>query len=63
MSFFAPSAAWLFLLALPLIALYFLKLKRPRVMVPSLVLWRRVLDNQRVNSPFQRFKRNLLLLL
>ena len=63
MSFFSPSAAWLFLLALPLVALYFLKLKRPRVTVPSLVLWRRVLDDQRVNSPFQRFKRNLLLLL
>lgn len=63
MSFFSPSAAWLFLLALPLIALYFLKLKRPQVTVPSLVLWRRVLDDQRVNAPFQRFKRNLLLLL
>ena len=63
MSFFTPSAAWLFLLALPLIALYFLKLKRPRIAVPSLVLWHRVLDDQRVNSPFQRFKRNLLLLL
>ena len=63
MSFFTPSAAWLFLLTLPLIALYFLKLKRPHVTVPSLVLWTRVLDDQRVNSPFQRFKRNLLLLL
>lgn len=63
MSFFTPNAAWLFLLAIPLIALYFLKLKRPRITVPSLVLWHRVLDDQRVNSPFQRFKRNLLLLL
>jgi hypothetical protein len=27
------------------------------------VLWRQVLQDQRVNSPFQRFKRNLLLLL
>ncbi len=63
MSFFSPSAAWLLLLAVPLIALYFLKLKRPRIAVPSLVLWRRVLDDQRVNSPFQRFKRNVLLFL
>jgi hypothetical protein len=31
------------------------------VEVPSLVLWRRVLEDHRVNSPFQRFKRNLLL--
>src|SRR5260221_998438 len=55
--------AWLFALLVPLIAFYFLKLKRPRVAIPSLVLWRQVLNDQRVNSPFQRFKRNLLLLL
>ncbi len=59
--FSAPLAAWLALLALPLVAFYFLKLKRPRVEVPSLVLWQQVLNDSRVNSPFQRFKRNLLL--
>ena len=54
---------WISVLVLPVLAaLYFLKLKRPQLEVPSLVLWRRVLDDQRVNSPFQRFKRNLLLL-
>lgn len=57
------SAAWLFALAAPLILLYFLKLKRPRVVVPSLALWRQVMADHRVNSPFQKFKRNLLLLL
>jgi len=46
-----------------LLVLYFLKLRRPRQVVPSLVLWRQVLADQRVNSPFQRFKRNILLLL
>ncbi|MEZ5328141.1 MAG: BatA and WFA domain-containing protein [Verrucomicrobiales bacterium] len=61
--FFAPAAAWLFLLLIPLVAFYFLKLRRPRVTIPSLVLWRQVLNDQRVNSPFQKFKRNLLLLL
>jgi hypothetical protein len=40
-----------------------LKLKRPRAEIPSLVLWRQVVQDHRVNSPFQRFKRNLLLLL
>lgn len=59
--FSTPIAAWLALLALPLIAFYFLKLKRPRVQIPSLVLWQQVLNDSRVNSPFQRFKRNLLL--
>jgi hypothetical protein len=62
-NFSALSSAWLFLLLIPLIIFYFLKLKRPRQLVSSLVLWRQVLSDQRVNSPFQRFKRNLLLLL
>jgi Ca-activated chloride channel family protein len=62
-TFTALSSAWLFALLVPLIIFYFLKLKRPRQIVPSLVLWRQVLSDQRVNSPFQRFKRNLLLLL
>ena len=63
MKFTALSSAWLFALLVPLIVFYFLKLKRPRQIIPSLVLWRQVLSDQRVNSPFQKFKRNLLLLL
>src|SRR3989304_9960742 len=61
--FYALSGAWLALLFAPLVLLYFLKLKRPRVEIPSLALWRQVINDQRVNSPFQKFKRNLLLLL
>ncbi len=61
--FHALSSAWLLLLVPPLVVFYFLKLRRPRQAVPSLFLWRQVLNDQRVNSPFQRFKRNLLLLL
>lgn len=61
--FQALSHLWLLALLAPLVLFYFLKLKRPRAEVPSLVLWRQVLQDQRVNSPFQRFKRNLLLLL
>jgi hypothetical protein len=63
MNFSALGSAWLFALLIPLIIFYFLKLRRPRQTVSSLVLWRQVLSDQRVNSPFQRFKRNLLLLL
>lgn len=59
--FHALSTAWLFLLIIPLVILYFLKLKRPTMRVPSLALWAAVMQDQRVNSPFQRFKRNLLL--
>ncbi len=62
-SFSALLNAWWFLLLVPLIIFYFLKLRRPRFDIPSLALWRQVVSDQRVNSPFQKFKRNLLLLL
>ena len=58
-----PSAAWLLLLVPLLILLYFLRLRRPRRVLSSLALWQKVLQDQRVNSPFQRFRRNILLLL
>lgn len=58
-----PAAAWLLLLIPPLVLFYFLKLRRPRVVVASLALWRQVMQDSRVNAPFQRFRRNLLLLL
>src|SRR6187549_224426 len=60
--FSTPIAAALFGLLVPLIIFYFLKLKRSRLELPSLALWRQVISDQRVNSPFQKFKRNLLLL-
>jgi hypothetical protein len=63
MSFLNPWAL-LCLLAVPaLVLLYFLKLKRPEIPVPSTLLWQKVIEDMRVNSPFQRLKRSLLLLL
>ncbi len=62
-SFVFPFGGWFFLAIIPLVVLYFLKLKRPRHTISSLVLWQAVIDDQRVNSPFQKFRRNLLLLL
>jgi Ca-activated chloride channel family protein len=61
--FFSLSSAWLALLLIPLVIFYFLKLTRPRQRVSSLLLWYQVVNDQRVNSPFQKFKRSLLLLL
>lgn len=61
--FVTPAAAWWAWLFIPLVLLYFLKLKRPVQAIPSLALWRQVMNDQRVNSPFRRFKRNFLLLL
>lgn len=57
--------AWAVLAGIPvgIIALYFLKLRRRPVQVPSTLLWRRSLEDLHVNSLFQRLRRNLLLFL
>ncbi len=59
--FTAPLNALLLLLLIPVVVMYFLKLKRSRQEIPSLLLWQQVIADQRVNAPFQRFRRNLLL--
>jgi len=44
-----------------LVSLYFLKLKRKRMVIPSTLLWQRAVQDLQVNAPFQRIKNNLLL--
>jgi len=44
-------------------ALYFLKLKRQPLEVPSTYLWHRVIEDLHVNSLWQRLRKSLLLLL
>jgi hypothetical protein len=63
MNFYLPGNVWFLFLLVPLILFYFLKLRRPELKIPSLVLWRRVMNDTRVNSPFQRFRKNILLLI
>ncbi len=65
--FISPLAAtsWAVLAGIPvgIIALYFLKLRRRPVQVPSTLLWRRSMEDLHVNSLFQRLRKNLLLFL
>lgn len=64
MSFLAPLAGILAALTLPVvIVLYFLKLRRREVTVPSTLLWQRSFMDLRANTPFQRLRRNLLMFL
>ena len=63
MSFLAPFALLLGLLAIPILILYMLKLRRREVEVSSTLLWQMLLRDREANAPWQRLKRSLLLLL
>ncbi len=63
MNFLTPAAFIGGLIALPIILLYMLRLRRREVMISSTYLWRQVIHDQEANTPWQRLRRNLLLIL
>lgn len=65
MNFLAPITAIIAAaVTVPLLVLlYFLKLKRTETLVSSTLLWKRAVRDLQVNAPFQRLRRNILLLL
>lgn len=63
MQLLAPAGLALLALAIPIILLYMLKLRRKPAQVSSILLWTRLLRDQQANTPWQKLKRSLLLLL
>ncbi len=63
MSFISPLAFSLTILLPILIAMYLLKLRRTKQVVSSTYLWQRMVRDVEANSPWQRLRRNLLLLI
>jgi Ca-activated chloride channel homolog len=61
---FATPLALLGLLFIPaVIAMYLLKLRRDEAVVPSTLLWTRLVADVEANAPWQKLRRSLLLLL
>jgi uncharacterized membrane protein len=63
MSFLTPLAFAVFALSLPLVLLYFLKVRRRERRVSSLLLWHAVVRDREASAFFQRLQRDPLLIL
>ncbi|MCC6299581.1 MAG: BatA and WFA domain-containing protein [Anaerolineales bacterium] len=63
MTFLTPLGFALASLAIPIILLYMLKLRRKQTPVSSTFLWQKLLREQQANAPWQKLKRNVLLIL
>jgi hypothetical protein len=62
-SFLAPAAFALAALIPVVIAMYLLRLRRTEQVVSSVYLWQRMVRDVEANAPWQRLRRNLLLIL
>jgi von Willebrand factor type A domain/Aerotolerance regulator N-terminal len=63
MPFVAPLALLGLLFIPAVIAMYLLKLRRDEAVVPSTLLWTKLIADVEANAPWQRLRRSLLLLL
>jgi Ca-activated chloride channel family protein len=63
MSFLAPLALAGLLFLPVVLAMYLLKLRRDEAVVPSTLLWQKLVADVEANAPWQRLRRSLLLLL
>ena len=63
MNFLSPASLFLFGLAIPIVALYILRLRRRREPVSTLMFWEELFRERQTTSLFQRLKHLLSLLL
>lgn len=63
MSFLAPLAFLGLMIAIPIVLLYMLRLRRQEHVISSTFLWQQVIKDTEANTPWQRLRRNLLLFL
>lgn len=63
MSFLEPTAFFLAALLPVIVIMYLLKLRRTEQVVSSVYLWRRMVRDVEANAPWQRLRRNWLLIL
>ncbi len=61
MHFLNPSAFYLLAFIPVVVLLHFLKLRRQRHIVPSVMLWLEAIEDMKANVPFQRLRNSLLL--
>lgn len=63
MAFLTPFLFFLGLLAIPIIIMYMLRLRRQEVVVSSTLLWNRLTRDREANALWQKLRRNLLMFL
>jgi hypothetical protein len=63
MAFLTPTALLVGLLSIPIVLLYMLRLRRREIVVSSNMLWQQLLQDREANTPWQRLRRSLLLIL
>lgn len=63
MQFLNPSAFYLIALIPIVVLMHFLKLRRQRHIVPSVMLWLGAIEDMKANVPFQRLRNSILLIL
>jgi len=63
MSLLTPLALIGLALTIPILLLYMLRLRRREIVISSTFLWSQVLQDREANTPWQKLRRNFLLLL